>query len=460
VIDRSDPSPVADSGAPADPPPLPATPSHFDVPLEYDFSPVLGAVERVVPSTFGSLDSVRAVKGDGRRHYAFEATRGPFTAFIEDSLVHLRARLSYAARGFYKPPLGPTLSASCGSRTNTEERPRIDVEVVTSLGIDSTWHLTSHAQLARLEAASATTGDRCRVSIVKFDVTERVVEAARRAVGARMPHIDRKIGEMDLSDRAAGWWAQLEQPIRLAEGVWLELRPERLRVGRVGGAGRMLVVRAGLDASPRVVVGEQPAVVSRPLPPLARDTTAGGFRVLVDGHVDWATASRTITEALRGRTISKAGQTVTVTSVEATPRARGMVALNVTFTGDATGTMRLLGTPRLDTARAMVVVPDLDYDLATDNELVNVVAWVKDDALRALLRERARVPLTPVLERGRALLTQGLNRTIGRAMTLSARVDSVTVDGLFVTRDGLLVRTGATGTARVAVRQPPPDQPR
>src|SRR5512135_510519 len=85
----------------APPPPPPAERSRFSVPLDYDFTAVLRVVERVVPPTFGSMDSVHMVGDDSRRHYAFEADRGPFTAFAQGSLLHLRATLSYTARGFY-----------------------------------------------------------------------------------------------------------------------------------------------------------------------------------------------------------------------------------------------------------------------------------------------------------------------------------------------------------------------
>ena len=58
-----------------------------------------------------------------------------------------------------------------------------------------------------------------------------------------------------------------------------------------------------------------------------------------------------------------------------------------------------------------------------------------------------------VMERGKSLLENGLNRTIGDVMTLSATVDSVAVIGIRVAPNGLMVRAGASGNARVSVRQ-------
>jgi hypothetical protein len=291
------------------------------------------------------------------------------------------------------------------------------------------------------------------VSILKYDVTGRVLDAARQAITSHLPDIDNKIAQIDLTQRAAGWWGLLNRPIRLTDGVWLLLQPRQFRLGKVTGSAQTLTVQAGLDAYPKIVTGPEPKQPAPPLPVLAKDTSGTGFKIALDGIVDFATASKAVSDALVGRTVTQAGHTVTVQSVVASPVSRGRLALLVTFTGDAKGTLRFLGTPRLDAGHDHILVPDLDYDLATNNDLINAFASLRQDALRALFRERARVPVGSVMERGKSLLENGLNRTIGDVMTLSATVDSVAVLGIRVAPGGLMVRAGASGNARVSVRQ-------
>jgi len=424
--------------------------SHFQAPLEYDFTPILAVVERVVPKTFGSLDSVRQVGDDTHRHYAFEAKRDTFTTFMRGSQVHLRTTISYAARGYFKPRIGPTLSAGCG---NDKQRPQILIELVTPLTLNRNWHLKSAAKLDLLAPASDGPQDRCIVSILKYDVTGRVLDAARQAITSHLTDIDGKIAQIDLTQRAAGWWGLLNRPIRLTTDVWLLLQPRQFRLGNVTGAGHTLTVQAGLDAFPKIVTGPRPENPTAPLPILAKDTSANGFQISLDGVVDFATASRAVTDALIGKTVTQAGHSITVQSVVASAASRGRVALLVTFAGDANGQLRFIGTPRVDVDHDHILVPDLDYDLATSNDLINAFAKLRSDQLRALFRDKARVPVGPALDRGKGLLVNGLNRTIGDVMTLSATVDSVTVMGLSVSPAGLTVRAGASGKARVSVRQ-------
>jgi len=434
------------------PAPPPVALSRFNIPLIYDYTPILSLVEQAVPRRFGSIDSVHMVGNDENRHYAYEARRGPFTTFVRGNQVHLRATLSYAARGYFKPRFGPTIGAGCGG-DSPSERPRVTVELVTPLTLTPDWHLASQARIAGLAPASDADRDRCTVSVIRYDVTERVIDAARAALIGQLPKIDRKISEVDLTEKFEKWWGLLNRPIRLADNVWLLLGPERLRLGSISGSGNELIVNAGLDARPRIIAGPEPHPSVIPLPPLGRDTAANGFHIVLEGTIDYPTASKTITDALEGRPITEAGRTVTVRSARVSPLPHGELAFEMTFTGDANGTLAFVGTPQYDRRTGQLTVPNLDYDLNTDSNIITAYAWLKSDALRELFREKAQLPVQPLLERGKSLLTDGLNRKLGDAVTLSARVDSVDVAGMYVTQSGIVVRAVATGSAGMQVRQ-------
>jgi len=443
-------TPAADRAIGEAPPPVIAE-SRFDVPLTYDITKVLGKVERAVPTTFGSLDSVHQVGDDPDRHYAYEAERGPFTAFGRDSVFHLRATLTYRARGYYKLPIGPTVSAGCG--TSTDHPPRAVVELATPLSLSADWHLVAHARVVRVDRASNADRDRCQVRLLHYDVTDRILDAARHAITDRLPAIDSTIDDVDLTDQVTGWWATLNAPIQLADSVWLLLGPLQFRMGGATGTGHLLTVHVGLDARPRIVTGvAEPVLPVPPLPPLADDTVSDGFHILMEGIVDYGTASAAINDALRGTSVTAEGHTVTVDSARLSPEAGGRLALTVGFHGDAQGTLRLLGVPHFDAVRDAIAVPDLDYDLQTDNPLLNVYAWLRSDALRAVFRAKALVPDAPALAEGRRLLFQGLNRKVGDAMTLATVIDSVAARKIYVTRRGLVVRAEARGHATVMVK--------
>jgi hypothetical protein len=209
-----------------------------------------------------------------------------------------------------------------------------------------------------------------------------------------------------------------------------------------------------LEARPEIVTAtSEPVVTPDDLPALGRDVSGSGFHIMIDGEIGYIAASDAVDRALLGKSLTQAGRTVTVTGASLAPAAKGKLALAVSFTGDANGTVRFIGTPTYDSTRRQITMPDLDYDLATDNPLVNTYSWLRTDAMRATFRDKAHLPVDTALAKARALLMVGLNRRVGDALTLNATVQSVAVRGLFVTRGGIVVRGDATGRAGVAVRQ-------
>ena len=224
-------------------------------------------------------------------------------------------------------------------------------------------------------------------------------------------------------------------------------------MGSISSAGDDIIVDAGLDARPRIVAGAEPAASGAPLLPLGRDTIANGFNIVLGATIDYATASKTITDALVGKPITESGRTVTVTNALVSPLPHGQLGLAMTFTGDAQGTLLFVGTPEYDRQHGELTVPNLDYDLNTDSQLISAYAWLRSDALRTLFRDRAHLPVQPLLDKGKSLLSDGLNRKLGDDVTLSAQIDSVAVGGIFVTARGIVIRAVATGTAGMKVRQ-------
>mgnify|MGYP003693642307 CR=1 FL=1 len=238
--------------------------SNFRVPLEYDFTPIL-AVVRARRAAHVRFARQRAP--GGRRQKQALRVRGQ-TGHVHHSSFAGRwficgRRFPTRLAGISNRASGRTLSAGCG---NDQQQPQILIELVTPLTLNRNWHLRSAAKLDLLAPASDGPKDRCIVSILKYDVTGKVLDAARQAITTHLPDIDKKIAQIDLTQRAAGWWGLLNRPIRLADGVWLLLQPRQFRLGNVTGTAHTLTVQAGLDAYPKIVTGPEPKQFAPPLP--------------------------------------------------------------------------------------------------------------------------------------------------------------------------------------------------
>jgi hypothetical protein len=428
-------------------------PSTLNVPITYDLRSVLEALEREVPAVWGSVEERLRHPTNSRVSFAFEVERSEFDARLDGDTARLSARLRYRGRGWYDPPLAPEVSASCGTNTQTDDRPSAIVAISSPLTLAEDWTLVGRARVERVAAASAAERDQCRVTIFDIDVTERVLNAARDQLEGNTDVIDEALARIDLYGRFERYWEIIREPIRLTDDVWLLINPTAVRRGPARGTGLTLEASVGLTAAPRIYLGPRPVVDSLPLPPIQEADVDDGLHILLDGLADYDAASRLLRRELRGQSFTWGSNRIELRDLHVSGIGGGRMALEVDFTGTARGRIYLVGTPVIDPGTREVWVPDLDFDVATRSLLVSGAVWLAYGNLVEALRERARIPVDDVVELAREQLLRGLNRELSSEVQLSGEVDEVEVLAVEASRDRLVVRSHARARARLEIQQ-------
>jgi hypothetical protein len=439
---------------------LPAMqPSLLEVPLSYDLTPVVAQLEKAIPKKFGDLDRKQPIPGNSRMHFAYAAERDPFTVSLDGNTARIRAVIHYAGRGWFNPPLAPELSASCGTNG---QRPRAIIELTADLDLTSEWRLRSRSRVGTVAAFSEDDRDQCRITFLKMNVTEKVTDAARKQLQAETPKVDAKIASLDLRSRFEEWWQVISAPVRLTDSVWLEINPIAVSQGETSGRKKILNATVGLSAAPRIVTGARPATVAKPLPPLQPAIVGDGFHILIEGSLDYAMASKLMTEQLAGKRIERGGRYVEVKSLRVFGIGGGRLALELRFAGTAGGRVFFVGTPIYDAKTDQLYVPDLDYDVASAGILVRGLAWMNHGDIRDFLRSKARWPVGGLLTQARSTLLDALNRELAPGVRLSGDVTHVEALGVHAGLRSVVVRAHADGSLRLDVRpaHPPADSVR
>ncbi|MEZ4455129.1 MAG: DUF4403 family protein [Gemmatimonadales bacterium] len=313
--------------------------------------------------------------------------------------------------------------------------------------VDSTWALVARPRVVRLAPLTATDRDRCVVTFLNIDVTRQVLDAAQGVLRRQLPAVAARLRSVDVKGEVEKVWREIQQPIHLADSVWLMLYPEGVRLGQLRGSRQRLGGTVGISARPRIETGARPVLVPRPLPPLDSAGSATGLNLLVEGRLDYDLLGAGLTDQLAGSTVEIPGGSVEIRELGVFPIGEGRLALGVRFAGTARGQIFFVGTPRYDSATATVVVPDLDYDASTAPLLVQGVAWLKADQFRDFLRARAVFPATDVVERLSDLAVKGMNRELVPGVFLDASLDRTAILRLLPRADGLFLQGHATGNA-------------
>jgi hypothetical protein len=437
-------------------PPVPT--SYLDVPVRYDLAPALQWLEAAVPRTVGDINDRRPVPGKKRTHYAFQLERQPFRVRIEGRTATVVAAIRYQGRAWYDPPVLPEISASCGIG---DTRPRARIAIVSNVELTRNWTLKPRTR-ALAEPLTKSQRDRCKVTALRIDVSDRVLAAARAALQKELADFDQRVACFDLEAEAQKIWDVLQSPVRLMDSLWLTIDPAAVRIGLLRVEGDTLVTTVGLSANPRIVGGPRPPRSERPMPaPQPAATQSPALYLLTEARVPYDVASGILTRELGGTKIRVKGRTLVVQRLRLSSMGHGQVAVGLGVTGAVDGTLYAVGHPAFDTATAELFMPDLAYDIGTRSALVGALSWLAQGTIEDFLRTRVRIKMGHIIEQGRGLLERHLNRELAPGVQLRATVGAASVHSVRAGSDALLARAVASGQGElVLVLYPEGPRPR
>lgn len=448
------PAPAVTADLPERDEPLPA--SIVEAPITYDLGSALDSLERAIPRRYGDITQKLRAGNNRRAHFAFAIARSPFRVRVDGRTVSLSTTVEYEARGWYLPLIGPEISAACG--TGGVPRPRIVATLVSTAQITPDWRLRTRSRIGRLQPATDSARDRCRVTPFRIDITNRVLEATRRLLEQGLLRIDEGVADWDSRTRFEQIWRNIQRPVRFTDSVYMTMGPYSAQLGPITAHGDTVVARLRLVASPRIVTGPYPNEfeLMKPMPRLAPLSNVGdGARVALEGTLAYPVASGLLTRVLGGRSFQQAGRTLTVESVEVRGIGGGRLALGVTVRGAVRGRLWFTGTPALDRERRELLVPDLDVDVGSANLLVRGFEWLKGNEMRNFLRARARVSEAELVGRLQAMAEQGINRTLTDGIVLSGQVHRAQATAVRASTQELRVRAVAEANLRLAIDKAP-----
>ena len=448
------PPPLITADLPDSAPPLPA--SVVEAPITYDVSDAMDSLERAIPRSYGDINQRIQFPNNRRAHFGFAVSRTPFELKVNGRTVSLSTVVEYEARGWYLPLIGPTVSAACG--TGGVPRPRIAATLVSTADISPQWRLSTRTRIDKLEPVTDSARDRCRVTVFRIDVTDRVINATRQLLEMGLSKIDEGIAGWDSRTRFEQIWRNMQRPVRFTDSVYMLISPYAAQLGPIIARRDTVIARLRLVASPRVVTGPYPNEfeLMTPMPRLGPMTQVGeGAHVQMEGSLAYPVANALLGKVLVGREFQQAGRTLKVEKIEVMGIGGGRLALGITLSGAVRGRLWFTGTPQLQRDRRELHVPDLDVDVGSANLLVRGFEFLKGEEMRNFLRARARVSEEELIGRLTELAEQNINRSLTEGVNLSGQVHRAEATSVRASISDLRVRAMAEATLRLAIDKAP-----
>jgi len=435
---------------------LPGMPlSIVEAPVTYDLDTAIDSLEAAVPRTYGDLDQKIVTAKNERVSFSFLLHRSPFRVTVRGQSVTISADVEYSGRVWYRPPIGPEVEVACGTDNDLPRRATLTLESTGEL--TPSWGLRTKSRVVRLAAYSDSARDRCRLTFLRLDVTERVLETTNQMLETNLAIFDETVARWPVRPRFEKIWRDLQTPLWLADSVYITINPSQALLGSIGANGKTAFANLRLVAAPRVTTGPKPKLEYVPLPPLERVGDMGrGARVIMDASFTYPVATMMLRKELVGRTLDLGGHRIRIRDVRISGLGGRKVALGVLLSGAIRGRLFFTGTPSFDLRDHQIAVPDLDYDVGTAQILVSGYEWLNDVKLRDFLREQARLPDSAVMRQLSELAEKGINRELpARGTRLSGRIDQAGVIAVRATLEEIRIRALADADLKLSIDRAP-----
>ena len=275
-------------------------------------------------------------------------------------------------------------------------------------------------------------------------------------------------GLTNIKAKAKEMWEKIQEPIPVGKDIWLQILPRSVGVGNnhivPDSVSPHMEAVLEISASPKVFFGKKPSPLKSELPPL-EDLKPGpdGFHAQSNLKISFDEANKMLTDPKTGilhkplpgssargvqltglRLYGSGGQVVVEAQVAYQP------VLNLSGSPSKL-TVYLLGTPTYHEKEQIIDFPDLDFDVKSDDFLVQMATFIDGDGMKEQLREKAVIPVGKKLDEMKGYLTKMLNRPLGRFAQLQTTVTSLRMEEAFVSDYGIEVRVALDGDAQVSV---------
>jgi uncharacterized protein DUF4403 len=424
-------------------PEAPLPPSSIDVPSKLELQPVFTLIENSVQKSWPSEGAWTYPPGHDDVRYKYYAERAPFALAMNGSVLTLGTVVNYRAEG-QKKVLFAWIGGSCGYGG---EWPRqIRVGFASTATITPDYGLSTSTSLNDLTPLNT-----CNVTFLGIDVTGSIIDAVRSPLNSAASTLDANTKTFTAKPAIERGWSQVESPQSLSNSAWILINPFEVRFGGLNGQGSTLSTSFGMSAKPTVVTGPRPTTPIVQLPTLTVGQPASGFHVISEASIDHTTASRLLSDAVRGSRLNYGSRHITLSSARVYGAGSDTLVVRIGFSGSKHGYLYLYGRPQLESISQTLTVPDLDYTVETKDLLTKVAAWLLDAQIRQLLRSKAQWDLKPTLSSVKAELTAALNHNLGNGVALRGSVDDLEAIGILADGIATHVRLRADGTVSTVV---------
>ncbi|MFT3824984.1 MAG: DUF4403 family protein [Chitinophagaceae bacterium] len=432
---------------------LPALPvSEINIPVKIYMRPLLAMMDSTTPKEFTSdkWPDYSPASCDFRYKYRF--LRSPFVFSCVNNKVTIALRGYYQIAGSrtvctLNRQVSPWVNGSCGF--GNESLRRVDISISSLLAV-----LPNHQvqTTTRLNAVNAI--DKCQVTLLQNDMTGQVMDSIKASLQTYCVSFDQFVQTLNNNALLQQWRSGGSRVMPVSKYGFLNLNPTGLRIGRFNVVKDTLYFSLGFNGSPKFSSDSSRLVTRAPLPAISNTDYNGNINTYLDAVYEYKFFNKLLNDSLSNKPFEVDGRTFVIKDVNISGTNTGKVQVDVSFTGNRKGVLHLSGTPLLDTAKQVLSMPDISFDVDTKDMMLKIAQSLFHKKIMKQLKNQTVLDIAALIQRNKAAIEQRLNQQVTDWMSTTGTFQDIKLVGLLPQKDYIQVQAFIKGNITL-IGQPP-----
>lgn len=254
-------------------------------------------------------------------------------------------------------------------------------------------------------------------------------------------------------------WNVMQKPVSIASQYgtwWVKLTPQSIEMTPFTTSGDVLKANIGVQSIAEVVAGSNGQTpIFRPNTTLPQfkmgynDTD--DFAVNLTTDISFAEAEQMAKNLVVGQVFNPGGKTIKVDNLQLFGQNDKMV-VNTKFTGDYTGSLYLIGTPKFDAQKNRIYLDNVDYDLQTKDFLLKSAKWLFDKTILKKMKESCVFPLDENVLAFKSMMNDQLkNYRMNPNVSIKGAVEDLKVTDIQLLKDKIKISITSKGKLNLDV---------
>lgn len=384
--------------------------STINIPVKVVMKPLLDKATQLMPKEVTSEGWPNFMKSGCDYQYKYRFIPGALSFNCVNNNIQVKLNGTYQVAGekcicAFGKQSTPWVGGSCGF--GKEPMRKTEIYIGSALNL-----LPNYSARTTTAVQKVVAPEKCMVTVFNMDITQQISDSIKASTNAFCYAIDSAISSYDFSKATQQLAQRINKKIALSDYGYLKINPSAVKMGYMNYVQDTLVSAMSISCFPELGSDSTNNYAATFLPPLQTGPVNGGITLYTNARYDYPFISTFLNKMVKDSSFELEGTTIIIKNVTINGAGNGKVEMNLDFEGDKSGTLYLIGTPVLDTAKQIISLPDLDYSLKSRDLVLTLGKTLFNKKIVRKLREQATVNIKEMVEANRADIDAQLNKAI------------------------------------------------